>query len=123
MKTVKASEFKAKCLRLMDEVEETGEPVVITKNGRPVAQLGPVVSRRKTLAGLHKGQVRIVGDITRSVHTALALNDLAHADGYTLKHSLAVTTLGLSLGLRVMRKYGWIDAYGSELAYITNSLV
>ena len=63
MKTVKASEFKAKCLRLMDEVEETGEPVVITKNGRPVAQLGPVVSRRKTLAGLHKGQVRIVGDI------------------------------------------------------------
>jgi HD-GYP domain-containing protein (c-di-GMP phosphodiesterase class II) len=56
----------------------------------------------------------IVGDISRSVHTALALNDLAHADGYTLKHSLAVTTLGLSLGLRVMRKYGWIDAYGER---------
>ena len=56
----------------------------------------------------------IVGDITRSVHTALALNDLAHADGYTLKHSLAVTTLGLSLGLRVMRKYGWIDAHGER---------
>jgi HD-GYP domain-containing protein (c-di-GMP phosphodiesterase class II) len=56
----------------------------------------------------------IVGDISRSVHTALALNDLAHADGYTLKHSLAVTTLGLSLGLRVMRKYGWIDAHGER---------
>jgi HD-GYP domain-containing protein (c-di-GMP phosphodiesterase class II) len=56
----------------------------------------------------------IVGDITHNVHTALALNDLANADGYTLKHSLAVTTLGLSLGLRVMRKYGWVDAYGDR---------
>ena len=35
MRTIKASEFKAKCLKLMDEVAETGEPVVITKNGRP----------------------------------------------------------------------------------------
>jgi hypothetical protein len=54
----------------------------------------------------------IVDDISRNVHSALALNDLANADGYTLKHSLAVTTLGLSLGLRVMRKYGWTDAHG-----------
>ncbi len=40
----------------------------------------------------------IVGDVAGNVHSALALNDLANADGYTLKHSLAVTTLGLSLG-------------------------
>ena len=56
----------------------------------------------------------IVGDIARNVHSALALNDLANADGYTLKHSLAVTTLGLSLGIRVLRKYGWTDAYGRQ---------
>jgi HD-GYP domain-containing protein (c-di-GMP phosphodiesterase class II) len=56
----------------------------------------------------------ILSDITRNVHTALALNDLANADGYTLKHSLAVTTLGLSLGVRVLRKYGWIDAWGHQ---------
>ncbi len=56
----------------------------------------------------------IVGDVAGNVHSALALNDLANADGYTLKHSLAVTTLGLSLGLRVMRKYGWIDAHGKR---------
>jgi HD-GYP domain-containing protein (c-di-GMP phosphodiesterase class II) len=55
---------------------------------------------------------RIVRDVTRNVHSALALNDLANADGYTLKHSLAVTTLGLALGLRVMRKYGWVDIDG-----------
>jgi HD-GYP domain-containing protein (c-di-GMP phosphodiesterase class II) len=56
----------------------------------------------------------IVRDVTRNVHSAMALNDLANADGYTLKHSLSVTTLGLALGVRVMRKYGWIDAHGKR---------
>ena len=56
----------------------------------------------------------IIRDITANIHSALALNDLANADGYTLKHSLAVTTLGLSLGLRVMRKHGWTDALGKR---------
>ena len=63
MKTIKASEFKAKCLRLMDEVAESGIPLVITKNGKPVAQLGPVVVRPSTLAGAHAGKTRILGDI------------------------------------------------------------
>ena len=63
MKTIKASEFKAKCLKLMDEVAETGQPLVITKNGRAVAQLGPVVVRPRTLAGAHRGKIRILGDI------------------------------------------------------------
>ena len=67
MTTIKASEFKAKCLQLMDEVAETGRPVVITKNGRPVAQLGPVVSRPATLAGAHRGKIAIVGDILAPV--------------------------------------------------------
>ena len=38
-RTMKASEFKAKCLRLMDEVAEDGGEIVITKNGKPVAKL------------------------------------------------------------------------------------
>ncbi len=38
-RTIKASEFKAKCLRLMDEVAENGEEIIITKNGKPVAKL------------------------------------------------------------------------------------
>ena len=63
IKTIKASEFKAKCLQLMDRVAETGQPLVITKNGRPVAQLGPVVTRPPTLAGAHRGQITIVEDI------------------------------------------------------------
>ena len=59
---ISASEFKAKCLKLMDEVEATGRPLTITKNGRPVARLvaaGP----RRAVVGLHQGRGRILGDI------------------------------------------------------------
>lgn len=66
-RTIKASEFKAKCLQLMNEVAETGETIVVTKNGQPVTQLGPVVSRVTTLAGAHKGQIAIRGDIVAPV--------------------------------------------------------
>jgi prevent-host-death family protein len=40
--TVGAGEFKAKCLALLDEVSESGRHVVITKRGRPVAEVVPV---------------------------------------------------------------------------------
>ena len=40
--TIPAAVFQAKCLKLMDEVARTGRPVVITKRGRPAAQLAPV---------------------------------------------------------------------------------
>ena len=45
---IKASEFKAKCLKLMDEVAENGEEIVITKNGKPVAKLTAFRERPKT---------------------------------------------------------------------------
>lgn len=56
----------------------------------------------------------ICADVTANVHSALALNDLANADGYTMRHSLAVTALGLSIGLRVMQRQGWIDHQGNR---------
>ncbi len=58
-----ASEFKARCLALMDEVERTGEVVIITKHGRPVAQLGPARPARAAVSvfGLHRDQL-IEGD-------------------------------------------------------------
>jgi prevent-host-death family protein len=61
MRTIKASDFKATCLKLMDEVAATGEPVVITKNRRPVAQLGPIGRERKSIWGLHPGAGRDPG--------------------------------------------------------------
>ena len=60
---IKASEFKAKCLKLMDEVAENGEEIVITKNGKPVAKLTAYRERPKTLFGIDKGRLEILGDI------------------------------------------------------------
>jgi prevent-host-death family protein len=42
MRTIPAGEFKQTCLRLLDEVGESGEPIVVTKRGRAVAQLAPL---------------------------------------------------------------------------------
>ena len=67
MRTIKASEFKAKCLKIMDEVAATGEPVVITKNGVPITQLVPARRRPETLFGALKGSLATRGDITAPV--------------------------------------------------------
>lgn len=58
-----AAEFKAKCLKLMDEVAKTREPVVITKRGKAVAQLVPVQPEPETLFGYMNGTVKFEGDI------------------------------------------------------------
>lgn len=59
---VKVGEFKAKCLKLMDEVSRTGESLIITKRGKPVAKLRPIGARKAELLGLHQEAVRIQGD-------------------------------------------------------------
>ena len=61
MRTVKASEFKAKCLKLMDEVAESGEPILITKNGKPVARL--TAAEPKSIFGALKGEITFMGDV------------------------------------------------------------
>ena len=63
MKTIKASEFKAKCLKLMDEVAATGEPLLITKHGKPVARLLPIYSESAELLGALEEKLEITGDI------------------------------------------------------------
>lgn len=60
---MKASEFKAKCLQLMNEVAESGDEIIITKNGRPVSRLAPYRERPKSLFGIDKGRIEILGDI------------------------------------------------------------
>lgn len=57
MQTLKASEFKARCLKLMDEVQKTGEEIVITKNGKPVSKLVPFRVKAPSLFGLHKNKI------------------------------------------------------------------
>lgn len=61
---IKVSEFKAKCLAVIDEVERTRQPVVITKRGKPVAELVPHKAKKKQeLFGLLKNELFIEGDI------------------------------------------------------------
>jgi prevent-host-death family protein len=60
--TIGAGEFKAKCLKLLDEVAETRETLVITKHGRPVAQVVPMPAEGK-IVGSMKGSVLWMGDI------------------------------------------------------------
>jgi prevent-host-death family protein len=60
---VPAGEFKARCLRLMDEVQKTRRPVVITKRGKPVAKLVPVEEEMPSIFGRMRGTVTILGDI------------------------------------------------------------
>lgn len=63
MKTISAAEFKARCLTLMDDVQATREPVVITKRGKPVAKLVPAQSGGDEFIGRLKGTIEVVGDI------------------------------------------------------------
>ena len=61
--TLPISEFKAKCLRLIQDVETKGDRIVITKRGRPVAKIEPVAPERRPLRGMWKDKVQILGDI------------------------------------------------------------
>jgi prevent-host-death family protein len=58
-----ASEFKAKCLSLIDRVATNGDNVVITKRGRPVARLVPALLPKRILGGSWEGIVEIKGDL------------------------------------------------------------
>ena len=60
-RTVKAGEFKAKCLQIMDEVAATGDTVVVTKRGRAVVRLVPMENRRPEPSpfGFWKGKLEL----------------------------------------------------------------
>ncbi len=67
MQTIQASEFKARCLALMDDVARSGEVLVVTKNGRPIAELRPYSGGRAgSPFGLHP-KLEITGDILSPV--------------------------------------------------------
>ena len=61
---IKAGEFKAKCLKLMDWVAEGHEEIIITKRGKPIAKLVPLTAApKREIFGYMKGTVEILGDI------------------------------------------------------------
>ena len=66
-RTINAAEFKATCLELLDEVAESGEELVITKNGRPVSRLVPFREQPQSLFGIDRGRIEILGDIIEPI--------------------------------------------------------
>jgi prevent-host-death family protein len=67
MKHMPAGEFKARCLRVMEDVRKYRSAVVITKKGRPVAKLVPVEDLEPDVFGCMAGTADIVGDVEAPV--------------------------------------------------------
>lgn len=66
MKEMPAGQFKSQCLAVMDKVQQSGEPVLITKHGKPVAKLVPAGKQGEDIFGSMAGKFKIVGDIMTS---------------------------------------------------------
>lgn len=59
-----ATEFKATCLKVMEDVRRSRKPVIVSKRGKPIVKIVPVdEQRRSPLFGYMKGTMNIVGDI------------------------------------------------------------
>jgi prevent-host-death family protein len=60
MKTIVVSEFKAKCIALLREAQRTGEPILVTRHGRPLARIEPVaVESSERRLGVHRGRMTV----------------------------------------------------------------
>jgi prevent-host-death family protein len=70
MESIAVSKFKATCLALLDQVYKTGQPLLVTKRGKPIAQVMPPVPERpahRNPIGAMAGKFEIVGDIVAPV--------------------------------------------------------
>jgi prevent-host-death family protein len=67
MKRMQASAFKTRCLSVMDDVQATGEPVIVTKRGKPVVKVIPAEPEKGDILGFMAGEFEIVGDIESPV--------------------------------------------------------
>jgi prevent-host-death family protein len=64
MEEIAISKFKATCLAVLDKVKKTGQPVLVTRFGQPIAQiLPPEVPKRTPRFGTGIGSITILGDI------------------------------------------------------------
>jgi prevent-host-death family protein len=76
-RTIAAGEFKAKCLRIMDEVNETGRPVIVTKRGQPSIRVVPIADgkKRDSIFGRLAGIMKIHGDPDDLIKPIVPLED------------------------------------------------
>jgi prevent-host-death family protein len=68
MEQIAISKFKATCLAVLDRVSKTGEPVLVTRFGKPVATIvPPATAQRIPRFGTGIGSAEILGDIVGSI--------------------------------------------------------
>jgi prevent-host-death family protein len=67
MRTIPAGQFKAQCLKIMEEVRARRAPVLITKRGKPLAKLVPPDEKVHDVFGSLSGKIEILGDIVSPV--------------------------------------------------------
>ena len=60
---ISVSDFKARCLSLLDEVAAQHHMLIITKFGKPIAKVSPIENTKPPLLGSWKGVVQVDGDI------------------------------------------------------------
>ena len=76
MRQMAAGQFKAKCLRVMSEVQQTREEILITKHGKPVVKLVPVEpDEPSSLLGYLQGTVQVTGDIVSPLEEVWEVDD------------------------------------------------
>ena len=75
IKKISAGEFKAKCLKLMDYVNQTHQAIVITKHNKPIARLMPMTDSPKDAFGCMKNTVVIKSNIIDPIDVAWNAND------------------------------------------------
>ncbi len=71
MEKVAISKFKATCLELLKKVQKTGQPILITRMGEPIAQVVPAVlpENKRDWIGSAEGTIKILGDIVSPLGT------------------------------------------------------
>ena len=67
MSEMKASEFKAKCLRVIDEVAASGDELIVTKNGKPLVKMVPYRAKRLSLWGSYADRLQIHDDLVEPI--------------------------------------------------------
>jgi len=75
MKRIAAGAFKARCLAVMKDVAATGEPVIVTKRGKPIVKLVPAGKETPGLLGCMAGKVKIIGDIESPIPVEWGSNE------------------------------------------------
>jgi prevent-host-death family protein len=70
VKSVPSAKFKNQCLAVLDEVERTRRPIVVTRHGKPVAQIRPILNSGSRTKNPIKGSIEFEGDLIAPIEGA-----------------------------------------------------